>query len=134
MRRALRRRYGRSRRSADYLRSVTFRPYRKGMGPTFKLTMWDTNRTDHYGKFIVRYQLTMTEHGKSHVLFRGSDFATPNAIDGDASVRGLMSFLTLKPGDTDSDYFEGYTPAQLAYADHHAEALQMAVIDKFGED
>ena len=34
-----------------------------------------------------------------------------------------LDFLTLKSGDTDSDYFDDYTPEQLTWRDEHAEAV-----------
>lgn len=121
------------------LRSVRFAPYRKGMGPSFFLDMWDTNRRDHYGKSILGYRLGECPVGgagkrKCKIVFEGEDFATPGSVDSDDAVRGLMGFLTLKPGDTDEEYFEKYTPAQHRFADQHAEDLHMAVIDRFGED
>src|SRR2546427_812398 len=82
-----------------------FRPYRKGMGPTFSLTMWDTGRRNSLGKWLLGYSLTMhdkyTGPGCSPsfrtVLFEGQDYGCSplHAIDSDASVEGLMSFLTL---------------------------------------
>lgn len=128
----------------DILRRCRFSPYRKGMGPTFGLTTWDTGRMQcavgssltHY---TLGYRLTMREpgpKGKSVCLFEGEDHGCPmhTAIDSDGAVRSIMSFLTLRPGDTDDDYFASYTPEQLAYAAGHAEALNMTVIDRFGED
>jgi len=34
-----------------------------------------------------------------------------------------LDFLTLSSGDTDSDYFDDYTPEQLTWRDEHAEAV-----------
>lgn len=49
------------------------------------------------------------------VLFKGADYgcAPADPIDSDAALVGLLGFLTLKPGDTDSEYFDRYTPEQL---------------------
>jgi hypothetical protein len=122
----------------DRLRSVRFAPYRKDAGPTFFLDMWDTHRVDRMGKTTIGYRLGECPKGKTKskckIIFEGEDFHTPHSADGNQTVRGLMSFLTLKPGDTDAEYFKDYTPAQRAFARNHAEALEMAVIDKFGED
>jgi hypothetical protein len=57
-----------------------------------------------------------------------------HADDSDATIASLMTFLTLRPGDTDAEYFESYTPAQLDYCSHHAEALNCEVMHRFGED
>lgn len=52
-----------------------FAPFRKGMGPTFALLMWDTCRSDELGKSILGYRLTMREPGKPAVtLFEAEDF------------------------------------------------------------
>lgn len=122
---------------ANILRRVRFTPYRKGAGPRFTLTTWDTNRTGYGGKYLVGYRLTMREgNGRPVVLFSGEDFgcAPSHAIDSDAAVEGIMSFLTLRPGDTDAEYFADYTPAQLDYCSAHAEALSCNVSDRFGPD
>src|SRR5208283_5328520 len=97
----------------DILRRCVFRPYRKGMGPVFTLAAWDTNHTDSRGKSILGYRLKMD--GKP--IFQGEDFhcSPMHCIDSDETVKAIMSFLTLRPGDTDSEYFDNYTPSQLDY-------------------
>jgi len=127
----------------DILRRCRFSPYRKGMGPTFSLITWDTGRMQcavgssltHY---TLGYKLMMRQpfDGPSVTLFEGEDHGCPlhTAIDSDDAVRSIMGFLTLRPGDTDSEYFESYTPEQLAYAEQHAEALSLEVMNRFGED
>jgi hypothetical protein len=107
------------------------------MGPTFNLTLWDTHRTDQRGASILRYRLTMVRPGRLWcVLFDGEDFVPSPlyAIDSDDTVEAIMGFLTLRPGDTDADYFEPYTPAQLNYCDQHAEALGIEVMRRFGKE
>ena len=120
----------------DVLRRCRFTPYRKGMGPTFALVMWATPRTDDRGQTVIGYRLTQREPGKRPlVLFEGEDFtgSPMHADDSDATVASLMNFLTLRPGDTDSDYFGGYTPDQLDYCVQHAEALALCCYDRFGD-
>jgi hypothetical protein len=115
----------------DIIRRCIFRPYRRGQGPTFRLTMWDTHRADSMGKWVIGYEL---KEGRD-VLFAGEDFrCSPlHSIDSDDAVQGIMGFLTLRPGDTDAEYFDAYTEEQLAYCTHHAEALGLAVLNRFGE-
>lgn len=69
------------------------------------------------------------------LLFEGEDFGCSpmHAIDSDECVAAIMSFLTLRPGDTDREYFEDYTEAQLDYCSQHAEALASEVLNRFGE-
>lgn len=115
------------------LRSVTFRPYAKGMGPMFHLTLWDTYQQS-YGKSLLGYRLSMSAgRGRRAVLFEGTDFGCPPqlAIDSDACVAGVMAFLTLRPGDTDREYFADYSPRQLAYCSAHAETLAADVAARF---
>lgn len=94
----------------DKLRRVILRPYRKGHGPTFILDTFATGRTDRRGQTRIAYTLKMRENGRSVVLFTGEDFCSSpmDADDSDASVASLLGFLTLRPGDTDRDYFEEY--------------------------
>jgi hypothetical protein len=47
-------------------------------------------------------------------------------VDADATV---LAFLSLKPGDTDPEYFEGYTLEQLAFARAEGENLSLYVED-----
>ena len=120
------------------IRHCVFRPYSKGAGPVFRLTLWDTGRRDEYGKRVLGYELEMQNAPRAKFirLFWGEDYhcAPSYAPDSDGSVEGVMGFLTLKPGDTDSDYFKDYTPAQLAYCKAHAEALAGEVQARFCDE
>jgi len=115
------------------LRRVVFEPYRHG--PTFTLTTWDCGDTISGGKFRIGYRLSMYEEGKTRTVFEGEDFGCSpmHAIDSDDAVVCLMGFLTLRPGDTDPEYFDDYTAFQLEYADQHAEALSCEVSNRFEE-
>ena len=122
----------------NIIRRCIFRPYLKGMGPTFCLTMWDTGRFDgHTAHCYLGYRLTMRESGKPPVvLFEGEDYGCPpcHSTYDDASVEGLMGFLTVRPGDTDKEYFANYTPEQLDYCSQHAEALAAEVQARFCDE
>ena len=116
----------------ERLRHYRFTPYLKGMGPRFSLTTYYTGRSDSMGKAVIAYRLCM--NGKP--LFTGNDFhCSPlHCVDDDETAKGLMGFLTLRPGDTDDDYFAEYTPEQLEYCNQHAEALSCEIGDRFGWD
>jgi hypothetical protein len=105
------------------------------MGPTFTLVMRDAGTVDNRGVTTIAYKLTMREPGakRSTVLFEASDYhgSPMHADDSDANVEGLMCFLTLRPGDTDPEYFDSYTPAQREYCKHHAESLSGEVGNRF---
>ena len=127
--------------TGSFLRSVRLTPYRKGYGPRFTLTITDTGRTDHLGKFVLGYRLvqignTRTPDGRSRrVIFEGEDFACSplHAIDSDDTIASLLGFLTLRPGDTDAEYFANYTDVQREYCDLHAETLAVEVSARFGD-
>ncbi len=116
----------------DWFRTVRFTPYRKGHGPTFTLRMAWTGRCDSAGRCCIAYRLT----SQRRVIFEGDDYAAHLHSDesletDDTLVEGLMGFLTLRPGDTDDEYFQKYTPAQLAFAEEHAESLSGEVAGRF---
>lgn len=111
------------------LRHVVMRPYRKGMGPTFRLVTWDTyNRRG--GRDLVGYALFASD--ATEPVFAGTDYGPSpmSAIDSDAALRDLLGFLTLRPGDTDCEFFETYTPAQHAFAAQHAETLGLYALEE----
>lgn len=89
-----------------------------GTWRAMRLRMWNTGRRDLMGKAIIRYRLEDRPASTWYTLFEGDDLhcSPMHAPNSDESVRALLGFLTLKPGDTDADYFDGYTDRQLAWA------------------
>lgn len=80
---------------------------------------------EHIGERKYRYTFS-TPTQKN--LFAGSDlrmgiFHTPeNSVD---AARTLLNFLTMRPGDIEKEYFDKYTPEQLAWANsNECEQLQ----------
>lgn len=88
----------------------------------YTLTMRQTDKRDSTGHILVKYSLTDDKH---RVLFEGDDFgASPmHSPESKESACALIDFLTLKPGDTDSEYFKDYTPEQMTFATGPAEYL-----------
>ncbi len=86
------------------------------IGDDYRLLLWDTYLVDHYGKCVLGYALW--NNAIEQPLFEGEDFcASPlHAIDSDSTLRVLLSFLTLQPGDVEAEYFKGYTPEQMMFA------------------
>ena len=120
----------------DIIRRCRFSPYLKGHGPRFGLTVWDTHKRDGRGQSVLGYRLTIAEdRARPATIFEGEDFAgSPlHCDDSDETIACLMGFLTLRPGDTDDEYFESYTPRQLEYCDQYAEALSCEILCRFGE-
>ena len=113
----------------NFLRQVFLR----APGGRYDLRTWDSGRTDHMGKTLLRYELR-DPHG--YILFSGSDFGCSpmDAIDSDRSVGALLGFLTLRPGDTDREYFDHYNFVQRDFAaSSDCEYLQYEVSRRFGE-
>lgn len=112
--------------------SFVFEPHIPGGGPVFVLTTWLIGRGE-YGRYKLAYRLSMSSsNGSDVVLFEGEDYSCAVAPDSNEAVEGLMGFLTLKPGDTDEDYFAKYTPEQLDYCRRYAEALSCEVQARYG--
>jgi hypothetical protein len=65
------------------------------------------------------------------VLFEGDQFRPSplHADDSDETLYALLAFLTLRPGDTDAEYFADYTAAQMAFAEGDAEQLAYLYAD-----
>ena len=100
---------------------------------SYRLQTWDPHgaRTNT-GQLLINYRFS---HPDGWCLFNGDDFGCSpmDSIDGDACLRGLLGFLTLKPGDTDDEYFEKYKPSQMEFAEGDAEDLQMWSLEPDGE-
>jgi len=85
--------------------------------------MWQTGWTRdkrHFQKVRVAYRLYSPE---GIIIFEGNDYGVSPmmAPDSDESIRTLMGFLTMRPGDTDDEYFKDYTPKQLTWAEKNAD-------------
>ena len=100
-------------------------------GGDFKLTMWDTGRTDWRGQTNIGF--TLEDCGR--VIFEDEDFcgSPMHADDSDETVGALLGFLSIRPGDTDMGYFSGYTRAQFQWCDERAEELSWHSMELEGE-
>jgi hypothetical protein len=113
--------HGRGHADKDILREVM-------LGDTgYVLVVWDAHRRGRDGKSVLGYAFYAP--GASKPLFEGEDFSTPGVVDSDEVLRGLLGFLTLRPGDTDREYFASYTKDQLDFAETDAEELQMFAME-----
>lgn len=80
------------------------------------------------GKSELHYVLfDETEPFGRGIVFEGDDFhpSPLHAVDSDETVAALLGFLSLRPGDTDSEYFADYSDDQVAWRDRRAEDLGM---------
>lgn len=83
-------------------------------GGRYYLRLYDLGLTDSLGKAMLGYSLSH----KSRIIFEGNDFACSplHPIDSFETACALLGFLTLRPGDTDQEYFDRYTKEQLEWA------------------
>lgn len=91
--------------------------------PEYELKVWDTGRCDWRGQTVLGYEFS--DH--QGTIFAGEDFSgSPmNADDSDETLICLLGFLTLRPGDTDAEYFANYSDVQHHFAAYHAEELSI---------
>ena len=64
---------------------------------------------------------------RGKLVFQGNDYGCSplHADDSCDALAGLLHCLSLRPGDTDREYFDAYTPEQMAFAQEHGESLGM---------
>jgi len=82
----------------------------------YRLLTWDTN-LDGFASYRSRLGYAFYQPNTDKPLFVGEDFYVPfnKAIDSSDVLRSLLGFLTLRLGDTDREYFDEYTPEQMAF-------------------
>lgn len=107
----------------ELLRHVTFDGY--------QLKLWDTDRPDSrlMGHTYLGYQLISPE---GNIIFDGDDLGVPpfSPIDSDSTLRTLLGFLTVRPGDVEDEYFADYTLGQMDFVEGDAEALSIWALDE----
>jgi hypothetical protein len=104
----------------ERLRFVRIAPYREGAGPRFYLSTWDTNTTDNGSHNVIGHRLT-DETGTTIFTGECMGVSPMTAIDSDEALRSVITFLSLRPGDTDEEYFADYTDEQMSFAESHGE-------------
>lgn len=65
-------------------------------------------------------------HGGNVVFPRGSTWCgmpRGSSLDGNEAKELVASLFAMRPGDTDREYFDSYTPEQLAWAEANGEEL-----------
>jgi hypothetical protein len=115
----------------EKIREVVFEPYWEY--PKFRVEVFDIYTT-YNGKNVLGYTFyQINGEGDVDVIFKGKDFGCSplHAIDSDETIKSLMSFLTLRLGDTDAEYFKDYSEKQKEFSEQHAEALSWTVAFQF---
>jgi len=90
----------------------------------YRLVTRATPDRDERGQTCIAYEFYKPD---GTVLFSAADFrGSPlSADDSDVTLQALLRFLTLRPGDTDADYFANYTQEQMDFAEGDAEYLSL---------
>ncbi|MFE3452476.1 hypothetical protein ACFXJ8_26495 [Nonomuraea sp. NPDC059194] len=94
-----------------------------------QLELWPAGRTED-GRIRWHYRLSR----KNRTIFAASDItsgvgAVLTAAELISAARTVLSYLTLRPGDTDREYFDVYTRTQLDWRDEFAEDLSLYAMD-----
>ncbi|MBB6174953.1 hypothetical protein HNR23_005013 [Nocardiopsis mwathae] len=66
------------------------------------------------------------------LIFSGTDVGSPIGAREDEVAAATLGFLTVRPGDTDDEYFSAYTPEQIEWCNDHAEYLACCLFDENG--
>lgn len=100
-------------------------------GGTYELSMEEAGTVGTWPKIKMRYAFRRI--GEDDPIFQGDDFQVSPMDDpgSRAAALSLLTFLCLKPGDTDEEYFKDYTPRQWAWVESgDIEELDMMRLDE----
>lgn len=104
-------------------------------GKLCRIYAYDSNHTDpQTGHMRIDVEVF---HGPECIFRVGELYCAVNrwtAIDSDAAKSLVLSLVAMKPGDTDADYFEGYSDAQKRWAQAFGDEITMVRYDRYGED
>lgn len=84
----------------------------------FKLVLWDTHVPTGRG-YMADTLLAFQFSDQGRVIFSGRCFAPPLgvAVDSDECVAACLFGFTLRPGDVEEEFFDGYTSCQRAWVE-----------------
>lgn len=98
--------------------------WRKGR---IAIRVWDGSRGSHGGE-----RLDVEVSHKGEIVFAFGQLCCGLPACGGVTTDGIearelvLSLVGMRPGDTDRDYFDGYTPEQLAWVREHADLIDQA--------
>src|SRR4051794_15616928 len=94
-------------------------------GHGFRVEMFD-NPDRVFGKWKVPFKF----RHKGRLIFESYVGASPlHSTDGAETLAAILTFCSLRPGDTDAEFFADYTPRQLAWCRRWGETLGMYAED-----
>lgn len=76
-------------------------------------------RRDVLGRERWRYEL----YADGSLIFDAADLSSPSGASEDEVAQSALTFLTLRPGHVEAEYFDDYSPIQCAWRDMYAEDL-----------
>lgn len=76
---------------------------------------------------FARERWTYQLYCHNTLMFSGSDLETPAGVTEDYVALVAVDFLTLVPEDCDSERFDAYTPAQLAWCAEYGPYLSLCL-------
>jgi hypothetical protein len=84
----------------------------------FTLELWDTHVPTGSG-YLAHTLLAYRFSDRGTVVFAGDRFAPPSGVcvDSDECVAAVLFWFTLKPGDTEGEFFESYSPLQMSWVE-----------------
>jgi hypothetical protein len=93
------------------------------------LELWPHGRTGD-GRIRWLYRLSLG----NRTIFSDTDISSPvgallSTSTLISSATTVLSYLTLRPGDTDAEYFDTYTRAQIIWRDRFAEELSLYALE-----
>jgi hypothetical protein len=102
-------------------------------GPV-RIRAWnrESPNENRYGHQYLELEVT---HNGEMLFERGVLYGAINAfgsIVGDVAKELAIELLAMHPGDTDDDYFESYTPTQLAWVNKHSDELNLIKEERYG--
>jgi len=76
---------------------------------------------------LSRYDLSYDFYYKGKLLFSGNSFSPSplHSCDTKEALADIVGWLSLKPGDTDAEYFDDYTEEQLRFAEFCSDDLYL---------
>ena len=80
---------------------------------------------DGPGRERWRYEL----FAGGSLIFDADDLSSPGGASEDEVAHSALTFLTLRLGDVEAEYFDGYSDIQCEWRDMYAEELSLALYD-----
>ena len=124
-------------RTPELVRTLHVKPYIPGL-PWFRVEIYDPNEWDSRGAPVVWWRLYKHQKGHKPVLvFDGLEephkwrCAGWFSVDGDEAAECVLNSASIRPSDTDREFFDGYSPEQLAFAEEYGESIGMVNWDRF---